>query len=165
MEIVHTNKIEGISFLYSMISVYLSLDWTQHWYEQPPGIVSNDVSDVPTSFSSSTLKSSSSDTDGSLVASKVTSSGTDSPSSLSLPLLGLGADIILNKPTCLFAIVKSGLDQTSKCSRTAIVCLIQSAAAVGFQNYIICTVIWLVVYTEVFMILLNHRAWVLIRYF
>ena len=43
-----------------------------------PGIVSNAVSDVPTSFSSSTLKSSSSDTDGSLVASKVTSSDTDS---------------------------------------------------------------------------------------
>ena len=93
-------------------------------------------------FSSSTLKSSSSDT-----------------------LLGLGADITLNKLTCLFAIVKSGLDQTSKCSRAAIVCLVQSAAAVGFQNYIMCTVIWLVVYTEVFMILLNHRTWVLIRYF
>ena len=115
---------------------------------------------MPTSFSSSTLKSSSLDTDGSLVASKVTSLDIDSPSSLSLPLLGLGADITLNKPTCLFAVVKSGLDQTSKCSRPAIVCLIQSAAAVGFQNYIMCTVIWLVVYTEVFMILLNHRTWV-----
>ena len=111
-------------------------------------------SDVPTSFSSSSLKSSSSATDGSLVASKVTSS--DSHSSLSLPLLGLGADITLNKPTCPFAIVKSGLDQTSKYSRPAIVCLVQSAAAVGFQNYIMCTVIWLVVYTEVFKILLNH---------
>ena len=55
-----------------------------------------------------------------------------------------GADITLKKPTCHFAIVKSGLDQTSKCSRSAIVCLIQSAAAVGFQNYIMCTVIWLV---------------------
>ena len=120
---------------------------------------------MPTSFSSSTLKSYSSATDGSLVASKVTSSDTDSPSSLSLPLLGLGADITLNKPTCLFAIVKSGLDQTSKCSRPAIVCLIQSAAAVGFQNYIMCTVIWLVVDTEVFMILLNHRTWALKRYF
>ena len=129
-----------------------------------PGIVSNAVSDVPTSFSSSTLTFSSSDTDGSLV-SKVTSSDTDSSFSLSLPLLGLGADITLNKPTCLFAIVKSGLDQTSKCSRPAIVCLVQSAAAVSFQNYIMCTVIWLVVYTEVFMILLNHRTWVLIRYF
>ena len=165
MEIVHTNRIEGISFSYSMILVYLSLGWTQHWDEQPRGIVSNAVSDVPTSFSSSTLKSSSSDADGSLVASKVTSSDTDIPSSLSLPLLGLGADITLNKPTCLFPIVKSGLDQTSKCSRPAIVCLIQSAAAVGFQNCIMCTVIWLVVYTEVFMILLNHRTWVLIRYF
>ena len=29
---------------------------------------------------------------------------------------GGGADITLNKLTCLFAIVKSGLDQTSKCS-------------------------------------------------
>ena len=76
-----------------------------------------------------------------------------------------GADIRLNKLTCVFAIVKTGLDQTSKCSRPAIVSLVQSAAAVGFQNYIMCTVIWLVVYTEVFMILLNHRTWVLIRYF
>ncbi len=82
-----------------------------------PGIVSNAVSDVPISFSSSTLKSSSSDTDGSLVASKVTSSDTDGPSSLSLPLLSLGADITLNKPTCLFAIVKSGYCMLgSKCS-------------------------------------------------
>ena len=88
MEIVHTNRIEGIGFSYSIISVYLSLGWTQHWDEQPPGIVSNAVSDVPTSFSSSTLKSSSLDTDESLVASKVTSSYTDSPSSLSLPHLG-----------------------------------------------------------------------------
>ena len=179
-------------------------------------------------FSSSTLKSSSSATDGSLVASKVTSSDTDSPSSPSLPLLGLGADITLNKPTCLFAIVESGWDQTSKCSRPAtvclvqsaagqllyawfkvqqasycmlgskcsrpaivclvqsatdqllyawfkvqqasycmlgskcsrpaIVCLVQSAAAVGFQSDIMCTVIWLVVYTE-------HRTWLLIGYF
>ena len=30
---------------------------------------------------------------------------------------GGGVDITLNKLTCLFAIVKSGLDQTSKCSR------------------------------------------------
>ena len=78
---------------------------------------------------------------------------------------GGGADLRLNKPTCLFAIVKSGLDQTSKCSRPAIVCLVQSAGAVGFQNDIMCTVIWLGVYTEVFMILLNHRTWLLIRYF
>ena len=120
---------------------------------------------MPISFSYSTLKSSSSATDGSLVASKVTYSDTDSPSSISLPLLGLGDDITLNKHTCLFAIVKCGLDQTSKCSRPAIECLIQSAAAVGFQNYIKCTVIWLAVYTEVFMILLNYRTWVLILYF
>ena len=31
-----------------------------------------------------------------------------------------GADITLNKLTCLFAIVKFGLDQTSKCSRPAL---------------------------------------------
>ena len=117
---------------------------------------------MPTSFSSSTLKSSSSATDGSWVVSKETSSDTDSHSLLSLPLLGLGADITLNKPTCLFAIVKSGLDQTLNCNRPAIVCLIQSAAAIGFQNYIMCTVIWLVVYTEVFMTLLSHRTRVLI---
>ena len=55
----------------------------------------------------------------------------------------------------LFAIVKSGLDQTSRCSRPAIVCLVQSAAA-GFQKYIMC--VWLVVYTEVIRILLNHRT-------
>ena len=73
-----------------------------------------------------------------------------------IPLLKWDADIRLNKLTLSFCYCKVWLGSNIKVQQGRIVGLVQSAAAVAFQNYIMCTVMWLVVYTEVFMILLNH---------